>query len=229
LIAFSASAAKTARRVSSICTGVFALADAGLLRNRRVTTHWLFTKQFRLQFPEIDLDENRIFIVDGVVWTAAGNSAGIDMGLGMLERAYGADLALAVARIMVVEHQRSGGQSQHSALPERHPKIRSHAEYAGVRAKRSSVVAFCREPCPCRGPWTAFSRALSAETGVSPAKAIEKRRLEAARMLLEQSRHPIDFIATEIGFGDLERMRRTFVRIGGHSPQGLRRIARQND
>jgi transcriptional regulator GlxA family with amidase domain len=70
---------------------------------------------------------------------------------------------------------------------------------------------------------------LSAETGVSPAKAIEKRRLEAARMLLEQSRHPIDFIATEIGFGDLERMRRTFVRIGGHSPQGLRRIARQND
>jgi transcriptional regulator GlxA family with amidase domain len=230
LSTFIAAAARTARRISSICTGIFALADAGLLRNRRVTTHWLFTNQFRLQFPEIDLHENRIFIVDESIWTAAGNSAGIDMALCMLERDYGAELALSVARIMVVEHQRSGGQSQHSALLEMHPKsdrIQNTLSFARSNLGASLSVE-CLADVAGLGP-RQFSRAFRAETGASPARAIEKLRLEAARMMLEQSRHPIDFIATETGFGDQERMRRAFIRIVGHSPQALRRMAQQND
>jgi transcriptional regulator GlxA family with amidase domain len=122
LLAFVSNAAKSSRRISSICTGVFALADAGLLDNRRVTTHWLFTDELKTRFPEVRLNSDRIFIVDGPIWTAAGNSAGIDLTLHMLEKDFGSDLAHSVARILVVDHQRSGGQSQHSALLEINPK-----------------------------------------------------------------------------------------------------------
>lgn len=103
LLAFVAKAAKSSRRISSICTGVFVLAEAGLVGGRRVTTHWLFTDELRTRFPEIRLEADRIFVVDGPIWTAAGNSAGIDLTLHMLEQDYGSDLALSVARILVVD------------------------------------------------------------------------------------------------------------------------------
>jgi transcriptional regulator GlxA family with amidase domain len=115
LLAFVRSAAKTSRRISSICTGVFALADAALLGNRRVTTHWLFTDELKMRFPDIRLEADRIYIVDGPLWTAAGNSAGIDLTLHMLESDYGSDLARTVARILVVDQRRSMGRSKHSA------------------------------------------------------------------------------------------------------------------
>ncbi len=224
LLAFITEAAKTARRVSSICTGVFALGDAGLLAGRRVTTHWLFTDQLRSQFPEARLEEDRIFIVDGAIWTAAGNSAGIDLALAMLENDHGEELALQVARILVVDHKRSGGQSQHSALLGMNPKsdrVQQALGYARKHLKAALSVESLADIAGL-GP-RQFSRAFRSETGTSPAKAIESLRLEAARLLIEQGRLPMEAIAIEAGFGDEERMRRAFMRNGGQSPQEIRR------
>jgi transcriptional regulator GlxA family with amidase domain len=226
LVAFVAEAARTSRRISSICTGAFALGDAGLLEDRRVTTHWLFTEELKLQFPGIRLVANRIFIIDGPVWTAAGNSAGIDLTLCMLENDYGYELALSVARILVVDYQRSGGQSQHSVLLEINPKsdrIQDALAYAR-RNLRASLSVENLAHVAGLGP-RQFSRAFRAETGKSPAKAIESLRLDAARLMIEVSRHPVDVIATETGFGDQERMRRAFLRVFGHPPQAMRRVA----
>ncbi len=226
LLDFISSAAKTSRRISSICTGVFALADAGLLGNRRVTTHWLFTDELKTRFPEVRLEEDRIFIVDGPIWTAAGNSAGIDLTLHMLEKDFGSDLAHSVARILVVDYQRSGGQSQHSALLEINPKsdrIQDALAYARQNLRKTLSVEDLAQAAGL-GP-RQFSRAFRAETGISPAKAIESLRLDGARLMIEQSRHPIEIVARETGFGDQERMRRAFIRVFGQSPQTLRGIA----
>ena len=226
LLAFLSSAIQTSRRISSICTGAFALADAGLLGNRRVTTHWLFTEELKTRFPEVQLERDRIFIVDGPIWTAAGNSAGIDLTLHMLEKDYGSELAYTVARILVVEYQRSGGQSQHSALLEMNPKsdrIQGALTYARQNlGKTLSVEDFAQAAglSPRQ-----FSRAFRAETGMSPAKAIESLRLDGARLMIEQSRHPIEVVARETGFGNQERMRRAFLRAFGQSPQALRGMA----
>jgi transcriptional regulator GlxA family with amidase domain len=226
LLAFVSSAAKTSRRISSICTGIFALADAGILGDRRVTTHWLFTEDLKTRFPEAQLVEDRIFIVDGPIWTAAGNTAGIDLTLHMLEEDYGSDLARMVARILVVDSQRSGGQSQHSALLELNPKsdrIQEALAYARQNLCKPLSVQKLAQSAGL-GP-RQFSRAFHAETGTSPAKAIESLRLDRARLMIEQGRHPIEVVARETGFGDQERMRRAFIRVFGESPQRLRAIA----
>lgn len=226
LLAFISSAVRTSRRISSICTGVFALADAGLLGDRRVTTHWLFTDELKRRFPEVQLEGDRIFIVDGPIWTAAGNSAGIDLTLHMVEKDFGSELAHSVARILVVDYQRSGGQSQHSALLEMNPKsdrIQDALAYARQNLRKALSVEDLAQAASL-GP-RQFSRAFRAETGMSPAKAIEILRLDGARLMIEQSRHPIEVVARETGFGDQERMRRAFIRVLGQSPQALRGVA----
>lgn len=226
LLAFVAEAARTSRRIASICTGAFTLGDAGLLDGRPVTTHWLFTDDLMRRFPKIRLEKDRLFIVDGSIWTAAGNSAGIDLTLCMLGNDYGPDLARAVARILVVDYQRSGGQSQHSALLDLNPKS-DRIQAALAHARRNLGTSLSVEDLArvaSLGP-RQFSRAFRAETGTSPAKAIERLRLEAARLMIEQSRHPVDVVATETGFGDQERMRRAFLRVLGHPPQAIRRMA----
>ncbi len=213
--------------MSSICTGVFALADAGLLTNRRVTTHWLFTDELRAHLPDVRLEPNRIYIVDGPIWTAAGNTAGIDLSLAMLERDHGSELALTVARTLVVDFKRAGSQSQHSPALEMNPKSdRIQLALAHARSNLSSPLSVEVLARAAGLGERQFSRAFRAETGTSPAKAIETLRLDAARLMVEQTQHPVDFIATETGFGDEERMRRAFVRAFAHSPQALRRLAR---
>ena len=144
----------------------------------------------------------------------------------MLETDYGAELARTVARILVVDHQRSGGQSQHSALLEMNPKS-DRIQHALAYARRNICGALSVEELASAaglGP-RQFSRAFRTETGTSPAKAIESLRLEAARLMITQSRHPIEVVAPETGFGDQERMRRAFVRVLGQSPQAVRRTA----
>lgn len=223
LAAFLAAAASRSRRIASICTGAFALGDAGLLRGRRVTTHWLFTDALKTRFPEIDLHENRLFVIDEPLWTAAGNSAGIDLTLAMLERDFGIELARSVAKTLVIEYQRAGGRPQHSAVQELDPRsdrIQEALSYA--RRNLASPLSVDDLAGAAGLSPRQFSRAFSAETGFSPAKAIEKLRLEAARLMLEQSRHSIETIAAETGFGEPERMRRAFVRAFGRSPQELR-------
>src|SRR6516165_1893261 len=122
MIAFMTSAAKTSRRVTATCTGAFVLAAAGLLDGKRATTHWQYAVALRQRYPRVRVDEDRIFIKDGVVWTSAGMMAVVDLALAMVEEDLGRDISRAVARQLVVYHRRAGGQSQHSTLLELEPK-----------------------------------------------------------------------------------------------------------
>lgn len=226
LKAFVEDVARTARRVSSICTGVFALAEAGLLEGRKATTHWLFTDALANGFPGVTVERDRIFVQDGKLWTAAGNSAGVDLTLAMLESDAGSEAALAVARTLVVDHWRAGGQSQHSALLALRPKAdRIQAALAYARQHLSSPLPVETLADAAGLGSRQFSRIFRAATGASPAKAVESLRLEAARVMVEQTRHPLETVARETGFGDEERMRRAFGRVFGASPQAMRRNA----
>lgn len=227
LIRFVRAAARTHRRVAAICTGAFVLAEAGLLDGRRATTHWTYARELQKRFPKAKIDEDRIFINDGPIWTSAGMSAGIDLALALVENDFGPEIAKSVARKLVLYHRRGGGQSQFSTLLELAPKS----------DRIQTALAFARENLqkPLTVPQLAdaahlsprqFSRAFRAETGQSPAKAIENLRVEAARSLMEQSSHPIDVVARQTGFSDRDQMRRAFLRAFGQPPQVLRRNAR---
>lgn len=219
--------AAASRRTASVCTGAFILGEAGLLDGRRVTTHWLYARELQKQFPEARVEEDRIFIIDGPIWTSAGMSAGIDLALGMIEKDFGAELARTVAQKLVVYHRRAGGQSQHSALLELDAKSdRIQGALAYARQNLSAPLTVEELAAAAHLSPRQFSRAFRAETGQSPAKAVEQLRVEAARVMVEQSRHTIDEIATQAGFADPERMRRAFLRAFGQPPQFLRRNAR---
>jgi transcriptional regulator GlxA family with amidase domain len=215
------------RRVAATCTGAFILAEAGLLDGRRATTHWNGARELQARFPNVKVEEDRIFIIDGPVWTSAGMTAGIDLALAMIENDLGADVARAVARKLVVYHRRAGGQSQFSALLELAPKsdrIQNALAYAKRNLDTPLTVAQLAEAAHLSP--RQFSRAFRAETGQSPAKAVENLRVEAARLMMEQTRHPVDVIARQTGFADRDRMRRAFLRTVGQPPQVIRRNAR---
>jgi len=215
------------RRVASTCIGAFVLAEAGVLDGRRATTHWNAAQELQARFSKVKVDADRIFIVDGPVWTSAGMTAGIDLALALVEEDLGAEVARAVARRLVVYHRRAGGQSQFSALLDLEPKsdrIQSALAYAKRNLDTPLTVGQLAEAVHLSS--RQFSRAFRAETGQSPAKAVEHLRVEAARLMMEQSRHPIDVIAQQTGFADRDRMRRAFLRAFGQPPQVVRRNAR---
>src|ERR1700733_2981656 len=227
LITFVQQALGRYRRVAATCTGAFILAEAGVLDGRRATTHWYHARDLRARFPKVKVEEDRIFIVDGPVWTSAGMTAGIDLALAMVEKDFGADVARAVARKLVVYHRRAGGQSQFSALLELEPKsdrIQNALAYAKRSLDKPLTVRQLAEAAHLSP--RQFSRAFHAKTGQLPAKAVENLRVEAARLMMEQSRHPIDLIARQTGFADRDRMRRAFLRAFGQPPQVIRRNAR---
>jgi transcriptional regulator GlxA family with amidase domain len=216
------------RRIAGICTGAFMLAEAGLLDGKRTTTHWYHARELQARFPKVKVEEDRIFIIDGAVWTSAGMTAGIDLALGMIEKDFGPELARTIARNLVVYHRRAGGQSQHSALLEMDAKsdrIQKALDHARRNLRGDLSVEELADVAHLSP--RQFSRAFRAETGQSPAKAVEHLRVEAARLMMEQSRHPIDVVATETGFADRERMRRAFLRAFGQPPQAIRRSAFQ--
>jgi transcriptional regulator GlxA family with amidase domain len=227
VIDFAKRSMDACRRVAAICSGTFVLAEAGILDGRRATTHWGGAMEMRRRFPKIKVDDDRIFVVDGPVWTSAGATAGIDLALGMVELDLGPEIARSAAKSLVVYHRRAGGQSQHSALLDidaKSDRIQTALSYArqNLRAPLSvEELAGAANLSPRH-----FSRAFRAETGQPPAKAVENLRVEAARLMMEQSRHPIDFIAAETGFVDHARMRRAFLRAFGQPPQVFRRNAR---
>lgn len=226
LLGYLQEAARSARRLAGLCLGAFILADAGLLSGRRATTHWHYAPQFRARYPECNLDIDKIYVSDGNIWTSAGMSAGIDLALGMVERDHGRELAHTVARGLVMERRRAGGQAQHSAL----------LDFDAPTDRIQSVLAYARQnlrlplttddlaAVACLSP-RQFTRAFRAETGVSPAKAVEAMRVEAAKHLLEQSRLPIEEIADATGFANRERMRRAFLRVQGEVPRAIRQAA----
>lgn len=216
-----------ARRVAAICTGSFILAEADLLDGRRATTHWFYARDMQRKHPDIHLEEDRIYIVDGPFWTSAGMTAGLDLALAMVEKDLGADVARSVAHKLVMHQRRSGGQSQHSELLDLAPKsdrIQSALDFARKNLHLPLTVEELAETVHLSP--RQFSRVFTAETGQSPAKAIESLRLEAARLMIEQSRHPLEVVAKEAGFRDRRHMREAFMRGFGVPPQAVRREAR---
>lgn len=220
-------AAHASRRVASVCTGAFVLAAAGLLDGRRATTHWRHAALLQRLYPNVRVESDRIFIGDGALWTSAGITAGIDLALALIEADLGLEVAREVARDMVVYHRRAGGQAQFSTLLDLEPpsdRIRRALVFArehlheplGVERLAGAVCLSVRQ----------FGRAFLAETGQTPAKAVERLRAEAARLRVEEGREPIEAIAKAVGFADPERMRRAFLRVFGQPPQGIRRVAR---
>ena len=222
-VGFVREAAASVRRIASICLGAFTSAEAGLLDGRRATTHWAWAREQQQRFPKVRVEMDRIFIADGPVWTSAGMAAGIDLALGLIERDMGQDIARATARNMVVYHRRAGGQSQHSAMLEldaKSDRVQMALAYARQNLGKPLSLAKLAEAA-CLSP-RQFTRVFRAETGQSPAKAIENLRLEAARFMLEQGRLSVEEIARATGYGDRERMRRSFLRTFGQTPQAIR-------
>jgi len=217
-----------ARRVASICTGAFLLAEAGLLDGKRATTHWALARDLQRAYPKLRVEEDRIFINEGKVWTSAGMTACVDLCLAMVENDHGPELARNIARKLVVYHRRSGGQSQFSALLELEPKsdrIQQALSYAKRHLRKPLSVDELAEAANLST--RQFSRTFRIETGQSPARAIEVLRVEAARAMIEGSNHSIDVVARETGFSDPERMRRAFLRAFGQPPQAIKRAARE--
>lgn len=222
-LGFVQGASRTARRTTSVCSGAYVLAQAGLLDGKRATTHWNRTADFARRYPKVKLEPDRIYVRDGAVWTSAGITAGIDLALALIAEDLGEDVARKTAQQLVVYHRRPGGQSQFSALLEME-----------ARGRFDGLLAWARENL--RHPLTVdelarqagmsernFARAFAAETGFTPAKAIERLRVEAARALLDSQPLQVEDVALETGFGDAERMRRAFIRAFGQPPQALRR------
>jgi transcriptional regulator GlxA family with amidase domain len=213
------------RRVSSVCSGAYLLAQAGLLEGKRATTHWRRAPDLARRFPNVRVEPNCIYIKEGKVWTSAGVSAGIDLALAMIAEDLGADIAANVAREMVVYAKRPGGQAQHSALLDldasRFAKLN-----AWMREHLSEDLSVERLAHEAAMSPRNFARAYAAETGVTPAKAVERMRTEAARAALEGG-GSIQEIARRTGFVDPERMRRAFVRLYGAPPAEMRRTLRR--
>ena len=216
--------APESRRYGSICTGVFLLAAAGLLEGRQVTTHWECADKLRHDYPDLNVDSDQIFIRDGQISTAAGVTSGIDLALAMVEEDHGRDIALIVARYMVVFLKRPGGQSQFSAhltaqIADKGP-IQSIADHilSDLRADLSVETLAGRANMSTRN----FSRVFLRDIGVTPADFVESARVDAARRLLQDSSMPLQRIADRCGFADLHSMRRVFRRSLGVGPTDYR-------
>ncbi len=220
LVAGVARLAGQAQRVTSVCTGTFLLAAAGLLEGRRVTTHWGRAGALARQFPTLDIDPERIFIRDGSVWTSAGVTAGIDLALALVEDDHGPDLAREVARWLVVFVQRPGGQGQfssHVAVPApRRGDVREVLDtIAADPAADLSVAALARRAGLSERH---LARTFRAETGTTVAEHVEAVRVEAARRMLEGGEEGLGVVARRCGFGTIETFHRAFKRRTGITP-----------
>jgi transcriptional regulator GlxA family with amidase domain len=213
------------RRLGSICTGAFILAQLGVLDRREATTHWAACDRLGREHPAIKVKPDSIFVTSGHIWTSAGVSAGIDMALAMIEDDLGHPAALNVARGMVLFLKRPGGQSQFSVELRRQMRDargRFDDLHDWIRTNLDADLSVPALAQAARMSPRNFARVYSRETGENPARAVEKLRTEAARRLLESAHDPIHVIARRTGFGDGERLRRAFVKTYGVSPQDYR-------
>jgi transcriptional regulator GlxA family with amidase domain len=224
LLGFLKREAPRCSRVASVCSGAFLLAGAGLIDGKRATTHWACAAELKRRYPAVHVEPDRIWVRDGNVWTSAGVTAGIDLALALITEDLGAGVARAVARQLVVYTQRPGGQSQFSDLVELGDAASPFA------ALHLWIQQHLRQPLPVErlaaqmkmSPRT-FARSYTTETGVTPAKAVERLRLEAARAALDVPKRSLQEVAERVGFVDTERMRRAFLRHFGVPPATLRR------
>lgn len=226
---FVLACAERSRRVASVCSGTYVLAAAGLLDGKRATTHWSVTADFRRKFPGVRLDPDRIYVREGKIWSSAGITAGIDLALALIGEDLEEDVARRTAQQLVVYHRRPGGQSQFSPLLQmergdgRFGELWDHVR-THLRA-RLSVAELAR--VSCMSPRN-FSRVFKQEVGVAPAKAVERLRVDTARAELESGARSIQQAAATCGFGNPERMRRSFLRVLGTPPSALKRHGRRN-
>ncbi len=225
LIGWIAEAARAGRRTASVCTGAFLLARAGLLDGRRATTHWAAAEQLARLYPQVHVDPEPIFVRDGRIWSSAGVTAGMDLALALVEEDSDRETALAIARHLVLFLRRPGSQSQFSAtLAAQQPSREPLRE-----VQRSVLEDVCGdhtvEAMAARAHMSPrhFARAFRAETGITPARYVERVRLESARRRVEESAEPIAAVAQACGFGTAETMRRVFLRTLGVAPAEYRR------
>ena len=226
LVAWLRRGARAARRTTSVCSGAFLLAAAGLLDDKRAATHWAMCDMLGQRFPAVTVDRDAIFVQQGAVWTSAGVTAGIDLALALVEADCGHAVAMEVARELVVFLKRPGGQSQFSALLQAQAEDTASFEelnlWITAHLARPDLTVEVLAERANMSPRN-FARVYRQKTGRTPAKAVEVFRLEAARRLLEDSKRNVDQIARECGFGDEERMRVTFQRHLGVAPRDYRR------
>lgn len=234
LIRWLQRASQSGARMASICSGSLLLAAAGLLDHRTATTHWSRSQQFATEFPAVRLQPDRIFVREPAasghlgrlpeLWTSAGMTAGIDLCLALIAHDCGEEVAREAARQLVVERRRPGGQSQFSPLLDlQKPEgrfgdlieyLRQHLDQDHRVEELASRV--------CMSP-RHFARCFRAETGSSPARVVERLRVEAARAALEGGSPSVQRIAQDCGFLSAERMRRSFQRLLGRSPSAFRK------
>lgn len=216
-------AAADGRRVASVCSGAFVLAAAGVLDGRRAATHWAAVAELKRRHPKVRVDAESIFVEDRGVWTSAGVTAGIDLALAMIGRDFGDELARKVARKLVVYHRRPGSQSQHSALLEMvTPDNRFAPLLAWARSRLGEPLPVERLADQAALSVRQFTRAFTRSTGLPPARAIERLRVEAARAAIEADATPLEAVALRTGFGGPDRMRRAFLRHTGLPPSACR-------
>jgi transcriptional regulator GlxA family with amidase domain len=225
LVVHIARLARDARRITSVCSGAFLLGRAGLLDGRRATTHWRVCGLLAAAFPTVRVDPDPIYVRDGNVWTSAGVTAGMDLALALVEEDLGRDVALAIARRLVLFLRRPANQSQFSA-----PLQAQAAERDGIREAQHLVAEHPERDCSVAALARAaamsernFARCFTAEVGMTPARYVERVRIETARRLLEDSDEGVEAIAAAAGFGTAETMRRTFLRLLRTNPTEYRR------
>jgi len=213
------------RRYGSVCTGVFLLAAAGLLDGKRVTTHWECAAQLKEEYPNLTLDADQIFIRDGALSTTAGVTAGMDLALALVEEDYGRDLALIVARYMVMFLKRPGGQSQFSAHLLAQMSGRTPIQQAQEHVLANLATPLSVETLALRARMSTrnFARVFRREVNMTPAAFVDTARLDAARRMLQDTELQLQRIAALCGFSNVEGMRRTFTRHLGVSPIDYRR------
>jgi transcriptional regulator GlxA family with amidase domain len=217
-------AAPGARRVVSICSGAFLLAQAGLLKNRRAATHWNVAALLAKSFPDVRVEPDAIFIRDGNIWSSAGITAGMDLALALVREDFGDDMALNIARRHVMFLMRPGGQSQFSAhlAPEAYPQARLATLLRWIPENMSGDLDIAALAGRANMSERSFARIFRKETGETPAHYVERVRLDGARRLLAGSALPVASVASRSGFGSEERMRRVFQRHLKISPSDFR-------
>lgn len=214
LLAWLRKMQKQARRLCSVCTGAFLLADAGLLNGRRATTHWKFVESFARKHPGVSWDPNPIFVQDGNIYTSAGITAGMDLALALIEEDYGSALALSVARHMVIFLRRPGSQAQFSVAMSAQAAERKSLQELQVwiaenLAKNLSVEVLAEHAAMSARN---FTRVFTRELGSTPAHYVEQVRIEAARTQLAATDDSVEQVASRCGFSSAELLRRCFLR-----------------
>jgi transcriptional regulator GlxA family with amidase domain len=215
--------ARRAQRVASVCTGAFLLAASGVLDGRRAATHWSVCADLARRFPAVRVEPDPIFVRDGPFWTSAGVTAGIDLALALIEQDLGRAVALSVARYLVVFLKRPGGQAQFSAaLSLQAAEDQFGALHDWISKHLADDMAIPVLAHQAGMSERSFSRHYAEATGLTPRRAVERLRVEAARRLLSESRLPIKRISQRCGFGSEETMRRSFLRLLAATPQDYR-------